>query len=133
MIDTGAIVAILQIEHAYGPALDSGDWDVLSTLHTEDSIYDMSILGMGVCEGIDAILTHYKKPRRFQTAHMVSNVYVEEVDGEVIARVKTLNPDPEGQIACGVLHDVLVETPAGWKIARRVADGMLRPGPNLSR
>jgi ketosteroid isomerase-like protein len=126
-------VAISQHLARYGNAIDLSDWDTVASIFTDDAVVDLSLLGIGSYEGKKAILDHFKEPRLFATAHLFTNVTVDEVDGEVVLRARALNPDPEGRMLVCMIKDVMTETKDGWRVAHRTVTDFLRPGPSVSR
>ena len=117
---TDQVVAILQLQARYGYVLDDQAWDELDQIFTLDveARYN-NILFRGLAE-----LRAFFESANASSAHHASNVYVHERDGEVRVRSKFFVPYTRAQHevhrwAGGEYSDVVVPTPAGWRIHRR--------------
>ena len=114
------IVEINQVVGLYAHVIDGKQWHRLDELYTEDGVFDLSGL-MGTelrYEGIDAIkgfLTSMPMP----LAHIATNTYVFEADGQVQSRGKWFMPTDEGTVSGGVYRDVWAKTDQGWRLKER--------------
>lgn len=124
---------IEQLLYRYGYANDFAEWDTLTMLFTPDAVVDMSSLGLGTQVGTDEIMSHLRKPRRYQTAHLYTNVLIEEAgDDSATVTARAVNPDPEGRVAVSTTRMTVRRTESGWRISRRESLGRLPGGPGYS-
>lgn len=125
-MDTADILEIHQLVAIYGHAADAKDADLLPLVFTEDAVWEapgQSFDGMGVSvnryEGRQAIREMFDlgvPPN--SPSHHTTNVWVREEGGEVRVRSKWI-AHPEKGIFMGDYDDVVVKTPAGWRIKHR--------------
>lgn len=125
-------LAIRELIYRYGYAADAHDWDEIGRIFTPDAEFDSSVLGLPVVSGIDGIVAHLSK-RRIPTAHIFTNLVVFEQEGQTVVRAKALTPNIEGQVVVTTIRDTVVRTEDGWRIARQFCEGILRPGPEMTR
>jgi 3-phenylpropionate/cinnamic acid dioxygenase small subunit len=119
-IDAAELAAIHQLLGSYAHYVDSARWDRFSALFTDDAVFDMSSFGGGRYEGRDAIVGVFSTFGEHSAAHLMTNVFVEEIDGEVRATSNWFIAR-QGVLLGGVYYDVLVKTPGGWQFRSRVA------------
>jgi hypothetical protein len=120
-MDIGDIVEIQQLMALYGHVADDPDLTRLDLVFTDNAVFDASAVGWGVRQGRDAIAAWFKlgKPPH-PPSHMLTNVFVH--DGDDRRRVSSkwlVISEATGAIVCGDYEDVVVRTPAGWRIAER--------------
>jgi 3-phenylpropionate/cinnamic acid dioxygenase small subunit len=108
----------------YATGIDRRDWDLFRTCFTEDCEADYGEIG--VWHGADEITGWMRESHApaGNTMHRITNEVVTSTAGGVTARsyvdAIVMGPDNEhGTRACGYYDDELVDTGAGWKIARR--------------
>ena len=109
----------------YATGIDRRDWDLLSTCFADDLVADYGDIGSwhGPAE-ITAWMRDVHEPCGY-TLHRITNVAVNPIGpGRVGARsyvdALVLGADNlSGAHATGFYDDELVETPDGWRIARR--------------
>jgi hypothetical protein len=123
-MDTDDIIEINQVMGLYGHVIDGKQWHRLDELYTDDGVFDLSgLMGSEVrFEGIDAIkgfLTSMPMP----LAHIATNSYVFEEDGDVRSRAKWFMPTDEGTISGGVYRDRWEKTTKGWRLKERAVFG----------
>lgn len=121
---TDDITEINQVMGLYAHVIDGKQWHRLDELYTEDGVFDLTgLIGSEVrFEGIDAIkgfLTSSPMP----LAHIATNAYVFEEDGEVRSRGKWFIPTDEGAISGGVYRDRWEKTGNGWRLKERAVFG----------
>jgi len=121
-LDAKDLIDIQMMLGLYGHILDERDWDALDQVFTEDIVFDASDSGLGVMHGIAAIVGVWKEPfDGHPLGHYMTNaVIAEDEDGTVRARSKHLGTRP-GTITLMTYADVVRRTPAGWRLAERVA------------
>ena len=134
-MDAGDIIEIHQLLGRYGHLVDAARWDRFDELFTADAVLDYTaVRAPDVLRGIDAIRAYFAGANH-PSAHHVTNIVVDEVDGQVRVTSKFFAPytrsthDPHRWYG-GDYDDVVVSTPAGWRIARRTctARWLLTPG-----
>ena len=117
--DRQAIAETLALQ---GHLFDMGQLDRLGEIFTSDVVYDMSALGVGVFEGIDAARNAALQlgPGN-PLAHHVTNVAITaEGDGMATALSKALILRSDGTLASVTQLDTMRQREGGWLIARRV-------------
>jgi hypothetical protein len=121
----------------HGHLFDGGHLDRLGEIFTPDVVYDMSAVGVGTFEGIEAIRSAALQlgPGN-PVAHHVTNVVISgEDDGQVTALSKGLILRADGTLASVTHLDTLRRHDVGWRISRRVITPQLTPlgGAHLAR
>ena len=114
--------AIGEILSLHGHLFDGGHLDRLGEIFTPDIVYDMSAMGVGTFEGIEAIRNAALRlgPGN-PVAHHVTNVVISgEGDGQVTALSKGLMLRADGTLASVTHLDALRRHDGGWRISRRV-------------
>lgn len=121
-LDAKDLIDIQMMLGLYGHILDERDWDALDQVFTEDIVFDASDSDLGVMRGIAAIVDAWKEPfDGHPLGHYMTNVVItEDADGTVRARSKHLGTRV-GTITLMTYTDVVRRTPAGWRLAERVA------------
>jgi 3-phenylpropionate/cinnamic acid dioxygenase small subunit len=116
------LIEIQMMLALYGHILDERDWNALDQVFTEDIVFDASDSGLGVVRGIPALVEVWKEPfDGHPLGHYMTNVVItEDDDGTVRARSKHLGTRV-GSITLMTYTDVVRKTPAGWRLAERVA------------
>ena len=105
----------------YGHVDHDHDWDRADRVFAEDFVFERSNLGLDDLHGIADIVATFKGRNFF--AHRTTNVVVtQDGDGTVRARSKLLCFPNEGPPATCDYYDVMVSTPAGWRLGRRRAE-----------
>lgn len=113
-------LAIHELLAQHGHLVDGGELDRLDELFTDDVVYDLAPLGGAALTGVEAIRASARQlGDRNPVAHLVTNIVMQEKDGEVTARSKFLGVRRDGSVGSGVYDDVLRRTAAGWRISRR--------------
>jgi hypothetical protein len=114
-------LAIHELIALHGHLADDRRPDELDRLLTEDAVYDLRDLGMGEVQGMPALRALWTTAGGEQPiGHHVTNVIVDEsADGSVRVRSKGLAVMAGGRAGSVVYDDVVIRTPAGWRIARR--------------
>ena len=121
--------AIDEILSLHGHLFDGGHLDRLGEIFTPDVVYDMSALGVGTFEGIEAIRSAALRlgPGN-PVAHHVTNVVISGGgDGAVTALSKGLVLRADGTLASVTHLDTLRRHDGGWRISRRVISPQLTP------
>ena len=127
-IDTTDIVLIEQLAYKYGHLVDARAWPRFDELFVPDAVVDYTLVNAPeVLTGLDAIVGYFESANH-PAAHHVSNVWVEEHDGDVRVWSKFWAPytreshRPKRWFG-GDYEDVVVHTAAGWRFARRSCRG----------
>jgi hypothetical protein len=106
----------------HGHLFDGGHLDRLGEIFTPDAVYDMSAVGVGTFDGVEAIRSAALQlgPGN-PIAHHVTNIVVTaDEDGLVTALSKGLMLMADGSIASVMHRDTLRRQDGGWRISRRV-------------
>jgi hypothetical protein len=110
------VLAIQGVIVKYGFLIDDREFDRLGEVFTEDAVVDYRPGAGGPYVGL-AEIDHAMKTLQHPVQHMmVSHIIDSASDDEVVTRTKALIPLHEGGIADVAYRDVLVRTPAGWRI-----------------
>ena len=114
--------AIGEILSLHGHLFDGGHLGRLGEIFTPDVVYDMSALGVGTFEGIEAIRTAaLRRGPGNPVAHHVTNVVITSEEGDLVtARSKGLMIMADGAFASVTHLDTLRRHNGGWRISRRV-------------
>lgn len=113
-------LAVYELLALHGHLVDDGDLGRLDEVFTDDVLYDLSPLGADVLHGIDEVrASALQLGDRNPVAHLVTNVLVEEHDGQVAVRSKFLGVQRDGSVGSGVYVDRLRRTTTGWRISHR--------------
>jgi 3-phenylpropionate/cinnamic acid dioxygenase small subunit len=116
-------VAIQELLGLYGHLIDQRRWDDLIQVFTEDIVFDATSFGEPVTTSYQELMEHWRSERaRHPLAHHVTNIVITEApDGTVRVLSKALGVGRNGRVGSGTYDDVVVKTPSGWRLARRVA------------
>ncbi len=118
-------LAIQDLMVRYAIALDTRDWALFRDVWTPDCV--VHYLPNTVLHGYDEVRDFCDRAlSRFRiTQHMLGN-YVVELDGDTArtsAALQAAHVPPEGKgpvyTVWGVYRDLVVRTPAGWRIRER--------------
>jgi hypothetical protein len=114
---------IQQLVNLYGHILDERQFSRVHELFTADACYDVSDFESGIHFGSTAIAQLWKTASdKHPLAHHATNIVVTvDVDGTVRAISKGLGVRTAGGLSTVVYRDVMTRTPAGWRIAERIA------------
>jgi ketosteroid isomerase-like protein len=105
-----------------GHIVDSGQWDRLEEVFTPDAVYDLSDVGMGAIEGVEAIRQGARQlGARNPVAHHLTNVVITgEDDGAVSVQSKGLLLMADGNVQSLTQHDLVRRLNGSWHISRHV-------------
>jgi hypothetical protein len=102
----------------YGFAVDDRDWAGFARVFTTDAVIDFG--GLAPIVGLEEIVRQYRDVLTHPLQHVVVSHLLDPVnDDEVVVRSKALFPVPEDGVFEGVYRDVVVRTPAGWRISHK--------------
>lgn len=121
------IVEIHQLMALYGHAADNPNEDLFPQVFTDDAVWEASgepaQTAPSKCVGLQAIrdLFALGVPPH-SPSHHTTNVYVQQQkNGEVIVRSKWIaHPEKAKGPWMGDYRDIVVRTPAGWRIQHRL-------------
>jgi hypothetical protein len=113
----------------HGHLFDGGHLDRLGEIFTPDVVYDMSAVGVGTFEGIEAIRSAaLQLGAGNPVAHHVTNVVITSEEGDrATARSKGLVIMADGTLASVTHLDSLRRHDGGWRISRRVISPQRAP------
>ena len=112
----------------HGHLFDDGQLDRLGEIFTPDVVYDMSAVGVGTFEGVEAIRSaalHLGAGN--PVAHHVTNVVITGDGDSVTALSKGLMLMADGTLASVTQLDTLRRHDSGWRISRRVISPQRTP------
>ena len=103
-----------------GHLVDSGQVDRLEEVFTPDVVYDLTDVGMGALEGVEAIRRGaLRLGMHGPVAHHLTNVVITGGgDGVVTVLSKGLLLMVDGTVQSLVLHDVVRRHDGGWRVSR---------------
>jgi hypothetical protein len=114
-------VEIVQLLAHYTHVVDAAAWDRLGEIFTEDGT--MTVTGIhDTHRGLAELRELYGVKMRHPLAHHSTSVVVlagDRAAASVVSKWITIRAG--GQAGTGVYRDDLVRTPAGWRVAARVA------------
>lgn len=121
-------VELQQLLSRYCHIVDTTAWDQLDQIFTDDA----SVTVAGVypkTTGIEELRALYARMNH-PVAHTSSSLFVvESSDRTARLASKWVTVRAEGLAGTGVYEDVVVRTPAGWRISERVARPAVAPRP----
>ncbi|MEO5839858.1 MAG: nuclear transport factor 2 family protein [Acidimicrobiales bacterium] len=121
-------VELQQLLSRYCHIVDTTAWDQLDQIFTDDA----SVTVAGVypkTTGIEELRALYARMNH-PVAHTSSSLFVvESSDRTARLASKWVTVRAEGLAGTGVYEDVVVRTPAGWRISERVAQPAVAPRP----
>jgi ketosteroid isomerase-like protein len=135
-------LAISDVLDAYAHGVDNKDWDLVTSVFTEDAVLDYSAYG-GPKGSRDEVVTWIQASVTAfpMTQHHITNRRI-TVDGDTAESVAELfapmgMASGDGKMTMlmsgGCYRDSLKRTPGGWKIVHRVCDrAWLAPGPEAT-
>jgi SnoaL-like domain len=105
-----------------GHIVDRGELDRLGETFTTDAVYDLSDVGAGTFEGIEAIRNGaLELGAGNPLAHHITNIVISSQEDDVVtAQSKGLILMANGSVASVTHLDTLRRGEGGWRISRRV-------------
>lgn len=135
-------LGVSEVLDDYARGLDSGDWDLVCSVFTDDARLDYSAFGgpvggpQEVVDWIQASVSNF-----VMTQHHISNRHI-TLDGDEAVCVSELfapmgMASADGKMSMlftgGSYNDRLRRTPEGWKITSRVFEkAWMAPGPEAT-
>jgi 3-phenylpropionate/cinnamic acid dioxygenase small subunit len=116
-LDLADRVELREMAALYGDLIDERDWEGLDRVFTADAVFDMTDIGVGTVEGLEAIRSHMRGARH-PLAHHITNVYIESGD-PVRLRSRVIGILDDRRAGSGFYRDRVVKTAAGWRIQHR--------------
>lgn len=110
---------IMEIPGRYGDSIDDRNWDKLRRIFTEDAIFDLTGVGSRVLNGIDDIVNFMEEEAAHPRTHMMTNIYVDEVEDGVELRFRIVALIGKGKTGTASYYDRVVKTDDGWRVAHR--------------
>ena len=127
-------IALHQLVYLYAHIVDDAEFDRLTEIFTADVEFDTSAFGNAPVRGIGPVIESYVDARHPVAHHVTTPVVSTDPDGTVRVRSKVLSLLGGGLCGSGTYDDVVVKTPDGWRISKRVIGlrrerDLLRPPP----
>ena len=121
--------AIGEILSLHGHLFDGGQLDRLEEIFAPEVVYDLTDLGMGALEGIEAIRRgSIQLGDRNPIAHHVTNIVISnEAHNEVTVISKGLVIRSDGTLGSVNHLDTLIRLGGQWRISRRVITAQRGP------
>ncbi|TDD46686.1 nuclear transport factor 2 family protein [Kribbella antibiotica] len=117
-------LAIHELVSLHGHLADDRRSDELGLLLTPDASYDVTAYGLGIVQGLPALIELFSSAPGDQPAgHHVTNVIVTAVpdlDDRARVRSKGLSVMADGRAGTVVYEDEVVRTADGWRVSARV-------------
>ncbi len=124
--DRGAIAETLSL---HGHLFDGGHLDRLGEIFAAEVVYDLTDLGLGSFEGIEAIRrAAMQLGDRNPIAHHLTNVVITQAEADeatVISKALVIRAD--GTLGSVNHLDTLVRKGGGWRISRRIITAQRAP------
>ena len=116
-----------QLLSRYCHIVDAKSWDDLGQIFTEDG--SMTVTGIyPVHTGLAALKELYGVKMRHPIAHNSTSVVVIADEGDRLrVESKFITVRSTGLCGTGLYEDVVVRTPAGWRIQTRLATPFINP------
>jgi 3-phenylpropionate/cinnamic acid dioxygenase small subunit len=124
-MEVAHIIEIQQLLGRYGHAIDERDWAAFRELFVADAVLDYTaVRAPSVLHGIDDIVDWFTRANH-PSAHHVTNVVVTDDAGTIRVHSKWFAPYTRRthspiRWAGGDYHDLVVQTPAGWRFSEKV-------------
>lgn len=104
----------------YGDLIDARDWDGLESIFVPEASFDLTDIGVGVLQGLEAIKRHMDAEPHHPLSHHITNIYVDHLEGDTARlRSRVLGMLADGRVASGEYRDVAVRTGGGWRVKNR--------------
>ncbi len=132
MLDVQDRLAIHELIGLYGLVIDEREWARVPELFTDDVVYDMSELDLGVIHGAAAVREFWIANEALHpVAHHATNVVVTPGADRDTATVisKGLGVGRNGRVGSVTYRDTVRRQPEGWRIASRHARLRIPPTP----
>lgn len=122
-------LAIHALVDLYGHVIDDRAFGRAGDIFTTGARYDVTDFGMGLVEGLAAIIALWSDPAaRHPIAHHATNILVTPLGADRAAvRSKGLGVLADGRVGSVLYEDIAIRTDHGWRIASRTA--LLRRSP----
>ena len=134
MFPAADLIAIHQLIGLYGIVIDERDWVRVPELFTDDVVYDMSELGLGVLHGAEAVRAFWIANEHLHpVAHHATNIVATPGPDADTADVisKGLGVGRKGRVGSVTYRDTVRRTPQGWRIAARHARLRIPPSQGV--
>jgi hypothetical protein len=121
-LDIDDRIAITDLIKLHGHHADDGDFDAMLSLFTEDVVYDLTGVDMGVLVGYQQIRDIAKQIGDDNpVAHLVTNIVLRPIGpDEVHARSKGIAVMGNGRAGSATYEDTVIRTERGWRISKRI-------------
>ena len=131
-------LALHQLAALYAHVVDSGEYERLREIFTDDVELDASQFNEPRRVGIDPVIESYASARHPVAHHTTNVVVTTDADGTVRMRSKVISLLADGLCGSGTYDDICVKTPDGWRIRRRVIglrreSDLVKPPPRRAR
>ena len=103
----------------YGDAIDDRNWDRLREIFTDDAVFDLTGVGARRLEGIDDIVHFMNVEASHPKTHMMTNIYVDEQDENVIMNFRIVALLGKGLVGTASYYARVVKTDEGWRVQHR--------------
>jgi hypothetical protein len=124
--DRGIITDLI---NRYGHLVDTGQFDRMHEILTEDVVYDVTDLDGGVLVGLEALRqAALTVGDGNPLAHHVTNIVLDEATGDLVhALSKGLGVMADGGIGSVTYEDRIERRDRGWRIAQRTVRSRRSP------
>ena len=126
-MDIADRIELHELPGRYGDAIDDRDWARLGTIFTEDAVFDLTDLGEPRLNGLAEIRRYMDEDAKHPRTHLMTNIYVDETPAGVRLYFRIVALLPERVVGTASYYDVVVKTPAGWRVQNRVITRRRRP------
>jgi SnoaL-like protein len=116
-LDLADRIELREMAALYGDLIDERDWEGLDRVFVVDAVFDMTDIGVGRVEGLEAIRDHMRGARH-PLAHLITNVYIGS-DDPVRLHSRVIGILDDRRAGSGFYRDRVVKTAAGWRIEHR--------------
>ena len=118
-IDIADRLELHELPGRYGDAIDDRNWDRVREIFTDDAVFDLTGVGARRLEGIDDIVHFMNVEASHPKTHMMTNIYVDEQDENVIMNFRIVALLGKGLVGTASYYDRVVKTDEGWRVQHR--------------
>ena len=114
-------LAIHRVLALHGHLSDTHNTKHFGRVFSQDIVYDLSAVGMGVLTGLDALSASKPtdNPNNPIAQHLTNVVLSAQSDDTVHALSKSIAVRPDGSCLSVTYFDVIVRLPVGWRVSKR--------------
>jgi len=115
-------LSIHELAARYGNVIDARAWNRLDRVFSSDATFELRGFDEPArFEGLAAIREMLEFTTGHPVAHHVTNVEVDQIDGETHLFFKVIGPGAKGRVGSVDYTDIVRRDPEGWRIVTHIA------------